>query len=181
MGEGLKSSDFTEATKERGLLEKIASIFPGYRGYKEKEVLRETDKLVRDVLYRKLKEISENVRRLYGEALRTFGLNDQIKMLERISMRCDAMSERVRHAVYGYKPLFSAVRVEEDNLRRLIEFDASLADLIGKLGNAVKSLENDIYSGKLNAENLKTIDNSLRELEETFKRRDEVLLGIGGK
>jgi len=31
------------------LYEKLLMLFPGYKGYKEKELIRETDRVVRDV------------------------------------------------------------------------------------------------------------------------------------
>ncbi|MEM4352081.1 MAG: hypothetical protein QXV68_00505, partial [Candidatus Caldarchaeum sp.] len=39
--------DVERIRKEMGLMEKILSYVPGYRGYKEKELRRETDILVR--------------------------------------------------------------------------------------------------------------------------------------
>ena len=50
-------SDAYERIKgEQGLVEKIVSYIPGYHGYKEKELRRETDKLVREFSVQKLKE-----------------------------------------------------------------------------------------------------------------------------
>ncbi|MEM4717475.1 MAG: hypothetical protein QXE81_01790, partial [Desulfurococcaceae archaeon] len=46
-----------ETKPELKLYEKLLMIFPGYRGYKEKELIRETDKIVREQLYRRLKNV----------------------------------------------------------------------------------------------------------------------------
>lgn len=167
--------------KKRTLTERILSVFPGYRGYKEKELLRETDKLVRNVVFRNMKEASERVRTLYREALDGFGLSQEVRMLEKLSMRSDAFAEKVRHATHGYTPLMHIVKVNEEALLRLMEFDASLADDINELRGRVKSVEEDLSTGKLSSENLKKIENAMSMLEDTFNKRGEVLLGLSGE
>ena len=61
--------DVVEKVKEeRSLSEKILSYIPGYSGYKEKELRRETDKLVRDQAVMKLKDakvaLNESIREM---------------------------------------------------------------------------------------------------------------------
>ena len=167
--------------KERTLTEKILSVFPGYRGYKEKELLRETDKLIRNIVFRNMKEASERVRTLYREALNISGLSQEVLQLEKLSMRSDALAERVRHATYGYSPLMHILKVDEKALLRLMEFDAGLADNINKLKERVKNMEEELSSRKLSLENIKKIESAISILEDTFNKRGEVLLGIAGE
>lgn len=167
--------------KKRTLTEKILSVFPGYRGYKEKELLRETDKLIRSVVFRNMKEASERVRTLYREAVNAFGLSQEVKLLEKLSMRSDALAEKVHHATYGYSPLMHIVKVDEGALLRLMEFDASLAEDINELKRRVKNMEEDLSARKLNLENIKKIENIITVMEDTFNKRSEVLLGIAGE
>ncbi|MEM2373418.1 MAG: hypothetical protein QXI11_03150, partial [Thermoproteota archaeon] len=53
--------------EERGLSEKIASYIPGYRGYKQKEVRREADKLLRGFMVRKLEATRSNLKNVVKE------------------------------------------------------------------------------------------------------------------
>ena len=51
---------------ERGLLEKIMGYIPGYHGYKEKELRRESDRLVRMEAVSRLKAAKTSIRRAYA-------------------------------------------------------------------------------------------------------------------
>jgi predicted transcriptional regulator len=166
--------------KNRTLFEKILAVFPGYRGYKQKELLRETDKLVRDVVWRNMKENSDRVRTLYREALSIFGLSQEVRQLERLSMRGDTIAEKIRHAEYGYAPFMNIIKVDENALIKLIEFDAGLADSIQELKEKIKKVEEDLSVNKLLSENIKKIDDTLKMIEDVFDKRSETLVGIIG-
>ena len=62
MGEGL----IKKIEAEAGLLEKIELAVPGFSGYKNKELRREADRLVRDFLSRQIKQSKGNLRDVYG-------------------------------------------------------------------------------------------------------------------
>lgn len=72
----MNGSDILERIRgERGLLERIISKVPGYRGYKEKELRRESDRLDRMEAAGRLKASKEILRRrlanpmMVGEAV----------------------------------------------------------------------------------------------------------------
>ena len=44
-------------SEDRAVWERLLSFFPGYRGYKDREILRETDKIVREGIFIRLKEL----------------------------------------------------------------------------------------------------------------------------
>lgn len=176
--EGSSLTSHVKKTVEgkRSLWEKLLTFFPGYRGYKEKEFLRETDKLVRDIVHRNIKEASEALREAYRNAINTTGLSQEAKSLEKLSMRCDAIREKIRHATYGYSPLGYAVKVDEESLSRLIEFDANLVDNIEALKTRIGGVKESIESGKLTMVDVKKIEVTIDSFEGTFNRRREALL-----
>jgi hypothetical protein len=174
------SEVFESVKRERTLIEKILSVFPGYKGYKEKELLRETDKLIRNVVFRNMKEISERIRTLYREALNISSLSQETHQLEKLSMRSDALAEKIHHATYGYSPLMHVIKIDEKALLRLMEFDAGLADNINKLKEVVKNMEGELAFHKLSLESIRKIESIISILENTFNKRSEVLLGIVG-
>jgi len=47
----LMSSLKKRVSEDRSVWERLLSFFPDYRGYKDKELLRETDKLVREGIF----------------------------------------------------------------------------------------------------------------------------------
>ena len=47
---------YEKVRKEMRLSERILAELPGFRGYKEKELRRESDRIIRNHLYRRLSE-----------------------------------------------------------------------------------------------------------------------------
>jgi len=68
---------YARSKTQTGLLEKIELIIPGFRGYKEKELRRESDKLVRNQIYQRLYEaealVKDTYRDLVNQELTTLG------------------------------------------------------------------------------------------------------------
>jgi len=177
----VKASEVLEATKrERSLFERILTVFPGYRGYKQKELLRETDKLVRDIVFRNMKQASDAMRELYRESVSASGLSPSTKRFEQLSMRCDTIGQRIRHATHGYAPFAHVIRVQDEALLRLMEFDAGLADGIEKL----KADLNDTRQMALTDERITQIIEGLRSdivnVENLLAKRQEALFGLQG-
>lgn len=107
--------------------EKFVKKIPGYKGYKEKELRRESDKLLRmqvaaalDEQRRRLQELQVQ---LISEAQIEF-LDD----VERAVMKLQILIDRIRTAAYGYAGLFDAVKVKEKELDALYEFDEEMLD-----------------------------------------------------
>ena len=56
---------YAEAKGQMRLCERIAAALPGFRGYKEKELRRESDKLLRDHLYLKLSRARSDLKEIF--------------------------------------------------------------------------------------------------------------------
>jgi hypothetical protein len=181
-GASMKASDVLSRIKDkRTLTERILLAFPGYRGYKEKELMRETDKLIRNAVFRNMKEAAEAIRTIYGKTLNDFGLSSEVRQLERLSIKSDALAEKIRHATHGYSPLMNVLKVDEEALMRLMEFDAGLADDINELMDNIKSVEKEMCNSKVVPEGIGKIEHALGVLVETFDKRNEALSGLSGE
>ena len=112
--------------------EKLVSKIPGYRGYKEKEMRREADKLLRDHIYgvlteqrRRIEDIQANLGLEYIESVEKIG---------KARRRLQTLADTVHTAAYGYAGLFDAVKVKEEQLDALYTFDEGLlaeSDAVG--------------------------------------------------
>ena len=152
-------------SEDRAVWERLLSFFPGYRGYKDREILRETDKIVREGIFIRLKELQEKVRGLYRDYLLKYGLTDEARLLERLLMRLDTYSQRVRHSEYGYTPIGYAVKVNEEKIDKLIEYDYSLSNIIEGLSKSIENLISTFYStGKLDIVAISNVENILNSL-----------------
>jgi hypothetical protein len=113
-----------KAKQQYGLMERIISYIPGYRGYKEKEIRRETDRLVRMHATSQLKKALDNIR----ELLSSIPLAEKDRELaDRVLIRLDMVKQKTERAVAGYAGLFDIVKVREDRLDQLLAHDEGLS------------------------------------------------------
>ncbi|HLE75239.1 MAG TPA: hypothetical protein VI864_04250 [Candidatus Bathyarchaeia archaeon] len=114
---------------ERGLLEKIMGYIPGYRGYKEKELRRESDRLVRTEVVNRLKTAKTAFRRTFTNPLLVQKLSgDDTYRFDALNSRLDRVTQRIDRAVAGYAGMFDAIKVKEDKLDAVIQHDLSLIE-----------------------------------------------------
>lgn len=119
-------TDVTEKIKaRRSLSEKIASYIPGYRGYKEKELRREADKMVRDKAAATLNEGRSAIKEVMT-AIADSNRTDLFKAVNRLSAVYDRVAAEIEHADYGYTGFFDAVKVRENELDELLKYDHSM-------------------------------------------------------
>jgi hypothetical protein len=100
--------------------------------------------------------------------------------MDRLLAKMDRVVEKVNHASYGYSGFFNAVKVREKNLDRMIDFDNQLLEGINALATEIDALKAELASGV--TANLKTrlqnVTDKLESLEDTFDKREEVILGV---
>jgi len=114
---------------ERSLLEKIMGYIPGYRGYKEKELRRESDRLIRMEVVNRLKAAKTAFRRTFANPLLVQKLSgDDTYRYEALNSRLDRVTQRIDRAVAGYAGMFDAIKVKEDKLDSVLKHDLSLIE-----------------------------------------------------
>ena len=167
-------ADTVERVKrERGLTEKITSYVPGYHGYKEKELRRETDKLVREYSVQKLKEAKTAL----NEAVREVSDSGNIGAFQyanRTIAVLDRITNKVEHADYGYSGFFDAIKVKEDKLDKLIESDYVLLDLCKSLKDASTTVAGNPDMSKAFDDFRKKV----LEVESTLNNRESVIFEV---
>jgi hypothetical protein len=161
------------------LSERIAAFLPGFRGYREKELRRESDRLIRNHLNLKLSTAKTDLRTI-SQKLADRRYLDVMTDMDRLLAKMDRVVEKVNHASYGYSGFFDAVKVKELNLDRMIDFDNKLIDNVTLLSTEIDDFKAEIASGV--TANLKTrvqaVTDKLESLEDTFDKRGEVILGV---
>jgi hypothetical protein len=159
-----------------GRIEQMAKDVPGYKGYKDKEVRREADRLLRLKIANALQEQRRRLNNAEVE-LANAGRLGVLLVLDRSLMRLQLLIDRLKTASYGYAGLFAAVKVREAELDALYNHDSALLDGIGKitgLVDAVAAAEKDEELTKAGSALLE----ALEEMNETFTRRQEAVLEL---
>ena len=174
-----KNDVYSDVKGQMRLSERIAAFIPGFRGYKEKEIRRESDRLIRNHLYLKLSTAKNDLREI-SQKLADRRYFDVMTDMDRLLAKMDRIVEKVNHASYGYSGFFDAVKVKEENLDRMIDFDNKLLESVDALSTEIDAFKADLASG--NTSNLKTkvqnVTDKLESLEDTFDKREEVILGV---
>ncbi len=170
---------YAQAKGQMRLSERIAAALPGFRGYKEKELRRESDKLIRNNLTLKLSKDKDNVRGI-AQRIADKRYLDVLPDIDRLTAKMDRITEKVNHASYGYSGFYDIVKIKEENLDRMITFDNQLLDEVDALTASIDDLKAQLLSG--NYSNLKdkiqTISDKFELLEDTFDKREQVILGV---
>ena len=161
-----------QVEEDRGLLKKIQLVIPGLRGYRKREDIRAADSILRlqmaDGLV-KVREGLEESRRVMTDDYQTKNIN-----------KSRTLEGKVRHAEQGYSGFSATVRIEEEELNRLYEYDASMIDSIMRLDSAQANLLSTVQAGDENEARrlLDEISNELVAFERTFEDRIPRVAGI---
>ncbi len=174
-----KTDVYDRVRGQMRLSERIEDFIPGFRGYKEKELRRESDRLLRNHLYLKLTDAKNTLRQI-SQKLADKRYFDVIVDVDRLLAKMDRITEKVNHASYGYSGFFDAVKIKEENLDRMIDFDNQLIDEINALAAGIDAFRADLNSGVTTdlRTHVQNVTDKLESLEATFDKRNEVILGV---
>ncbi len=123
---------FEEAKEQRNWLERLGAKIPGYRGFQDRELRRDVDKLQREHLAREL-ERAKGVARAKARAFADAGKIGALAPFDRLDRELDGVAQAIRFADYGATGLFDAVKIREAELERLYQFDLALLESVEAL------------------------------------------------
>ncbi len=162
-----------------GLLEKIELFIPGFRGYKEKELRRESDKLIRNQVYLKLSEATSAAKDAY-RALVNQGVSEAWDDTDHLMSRLDRITERINHSEYGYAGFFDIAKIKEPELEKMIDYDLKLLQMSDTISQAIASLKESIDGERPQEARTKVKDASkaVDALEEAYNNRKQIIIGV---
>jgi hypothetical protein len=164
----------SKITDSKDLLTRIGSKIPGFSGYIERQERRASDKMLRDTIHQRTmaqhKRISELQNELISEGAISF-LDD----LEKASIRLQTFADRIRTATRGYSAVFEAIKIDEEALNKILQYDNSLLDMTEKVSTAIDHVQASMGTDGLKAaiSNLQTV---AQECIDAFNKRDEIVL-----
>ena len=172
---GLQDQIFGKVTGDMDIFKKILSKVPGFSGYMERQSRRDSDKLLRDTIFKRFRELEDRVSSLQRDLLSSgdIALLDDI---ERSAIKLRTFADRVRTAPRGYSSLFEAIKINEDELAKLYQYDASLLDKVDEVGRAIDNIQSSVGTDGLKAaiRNLETVSS---DCVQAYDRREEVVIG----
>jgi hypothetical protein len=174
-----KKDVYATAKKQMRLSERILAALPGFRGYKEKELRRESDKLIRNHLSQKLAQTRSNFKTIFQK------MSDRRQMdvfadMDRLVAKFDLVTEKINHASYGYAGFFNVVKVQEEALDRMTDFDNQLIDQVNSIASEVDAFKSEVSKQKFDKakDRVQNLTDTLEAFEETLDKREEVIMGV---
>jgi len=165
---------------DRGLIKKIQLIIPGYRGYRQREDIRIADSMLRNQVADQLKNNIilplENVRTEASREMELELMDDIAATLSKAQM----MEQKVRHAEQGYSGINAGVRILQDELNRIYEYDLALLEDIAALATEAAKAQNAAESGSFNEvkTTLKSMKKQLVDVQQVYEKRILIALQI---
>ena len=174
-----KKDVYATAKKQMRLSERLLAEVPGFRGYKEKELRRESDKLVRNHLAQKLAQARSNFKTIFQEMSDRRQL-DVFADMDRLVAKFDLVTEKINHASYGYSGFFNVVKVKEEALDRMIDFDNQLIDQVNSIAGEVDAFKSELSKQKFDKikDRVQNLTDTVETFEETLDKREEVIMGV---
>ena len=175
---GIPMADIRQrVADDQGILKKIQTFVPGFRGYRLREDLRDSDRMLRAQLAKKLESIQkdlENCRDVLAK-------RNKYSELDNIGGLISKMKEirgKVSHAETGYSGLVADIEIKEEELNRLYEFDANMLEGIVLLARQAEALKDAVGFDQTEVgKDLISMDSGLNEFKEQFSRRMRVIEG----
>jgi hypothetical protein len=167
-------SQLDAVKSKENFLEKITRIIPGYDGYVNRDNSRELDTILRNTLatrldtnHIKLKNVTLNLSQR-GKLFESDGIDKLDKKLQ----LCVA---KFKSAARGYSGAFDVVKVKEDKLNQLYQFDANLLNNVDVITAACTDMDNN---SKANVDIKADMDKAgslMDELVKQFEERENIL------
>lgn len=169
----LRDQIFGKVSGDLDPFKQIVSKIPGFGGYIERQKRRDSDKMVRDLIFNRFRELEGRISKLQRDFI-SQGDISFVDDLEASAIKLRTFADRVRTAARGYSGLFDAVKINENELSRLYEYDAAMLELVDEVGRAIDNVEASIGTDSLPAA-LRHLETTASLCVETFDRREEVL------
>jgi hypothetical protein len=166
---------FDRVTSDQDIFKKIASKIPGFSGYIERQNRRAADKILREGIANRFEELWQFISSLQRDLISQGGIA-YVDDLEGAAIKIRQFIDRVRTATYGYSGFFDAIKVNEEELGKVYQYDLTLLELSDEVKRAIENVEASIGSDGLPAA-IRNLNKLSRQCVSAFDKRSEVMIG----
>ncbi|MEJ2363284.1 MAG: hypothetical protein P8075_06335 [Deltaproteobacteria bacterium] len=161
-------------TKEKvaAIFKSVVRIFPGMPSYQEREGLRTQDKIIREQLAARITEQVKYIHEIHSK-LTNKAIIQPLGHLDREARKMMRLADTIRFASYGYAGLFAGVKVDEQKLAQLYDYDLSLLREIEELAVAVGNLQQR-QDDEWKTASLDDFQKAINRLEESLEKREYI-------
>jgi len=159
---------------DRSILERIALYIPFYKGYRARNLRRDTDREVRMAVSKIIKMTKAELENIHREIIET-GEMAIARNVERIRNKVDTYNTKVEKAVNGYSGIWATVKKVDEELDSVVSFDAKLLETADELRKFAEMMRNSIDKV---GDHVKEFERKVDSLIEAYEGRELVLKGL---
>ncbi|MDK1028998.1 MAG: hypothetical protein QGM50_00640 [Anaerolineae bacterium] len=169
---------FEKITDQQDIIKKLGSIIPGFKGYIERQNRRAADKIIRESVSQRFEDLWTRTSNLQTRMV-SDGKLELLDEMEQAAIKLRTFADKIKTASYGYSGFFDAVKIKENDLEQIYQFDLAFFDTAEQLNRALDTLEASFGDEQgLNAA-IRSLIILAREAVNTFERRSELINGSG--
>lgn len=164
--------------EDKGILKKIQSFIPGFRGYRRKEDLRDADRMLRMQLADRLGKQRRGLEECRG-MLVSGGAMAELDVVGGLINQFKRIEGLVTHAEMGYSGIAADIQIKEDELNLMYEFDVTMIDHVTAMAASIESLKSSLMAADASTshKDLMNIKARITDFEDQFDRRMNVIQG----
>ncbi len=168
---------FQQVNDDQDIIKNLMAKIPGFKGYIERENRRASDKVLRELIAQRYEEAWKRVSSLQRDLVRE-GELILVGDLESAALKLRQFADRIKTAAYGYSGFFDAVKINEDELKALYEYDLTLMNSVDVITRAIENVETSIGGDGLPAA-VRNLTSQAQDSVDLYNRRSEVFLSFG--
>lgn len=152
--------------------EKILHKIPGFRGYYEKELRRDSDRLQREFIVKQLRKVKSGL----SGAVQAASRQKDFELLQAFDLFGKTVEKsigEIRYADQGYSGFFDLIKIREAELDAVYELDAKIAEMAVHLSEEFGKLA----TSPLETPRLEPLRDELDRINAAFEQRTALLKG----
>ena len=169
---------FEKVKSQQDPFKRLGSIIPGFKGYIERQNRRDADKLLRDTVARRFDEQWKRTSQIQVDMVSN-GMIQYVDDMERAALQLRTFIDKISTAPRGYSGLFDAVKINEEELQSIYQYDAAFFDLAEQVGRALDNVEASLGDEAALPAAIRHVTSLARTAVETYNRRSEVVIRDG--
>jgi hypothetical protein len=169
---------FDKVSGQMDFVKKLASKIPGFSGYVERQNRRAADKLLRESVAARFEELWTRTSEIQTSMV-SEGMIALMDEMEQAAIKLRTFADKIKTASYGYAGFFDAVKIKEEELSQLYQFDLAFFDVADQIERALINVEASMGDEEGLKAAIRNLISLAREAVTTFDRRYEMINGGG--
>ncbi|MEN6408124.1 MAG: hypothetical protein ABFD44_00260 [Anaerolineaceae bacterium] len=168
---------FDRVTADQDIFKKLFSKIPGFSGYVERQNRRSSDKLLRETVALRFESLWQRISSIQRDLINQ-GEIGSLDEMEAAAIKLRQFIDRVRTAPYGYSGFFDAIKINEEELAQVYQYDLNLVTLGDEIEKGIDNVEASIGSDGLPAA-IRNLIKLAQQSVDAYDHRHEAMQGIG--